>query len=174
MASKRKTRRERPPKKPLSRRVGDRIDVLGSLGRTAIDRPRELPSHAGGLFRRWFRNVWSVRGGGLYAVGFAAAFLYLEIVDIVFDDVPALFSMNILSSELVGFIFSFFVDTFVNMLMALAWPAFAVIFAPPWGAIALALAFVVFNYYLKAPVERWLGEDELDSSGSAAGTPGER
>jgi len=173
MASKRKTRRERPPKKPLSRRVGDRIDVLGSLGRTAIDRPRELPSHAGGLFRRWFRNVWSVRGGGLYAVGFAAAFLYLETVDIIFDDVPTLFSMNILSTDLVGFIISFFIDTILNMVTALAWPVFAVAFAPPWGAIALAVAFVVFNYFLKKPVERWLGEDEL-ADGPAAGSPGDR
>jgi hypothetical protein len=173
MASKRKQRRERPPKKPLSRRVGDHLDALGSLGRTAIDRPRELPSHAGGLFRRWFRNVWSVRGGGLYAVGFAAAFLYLETVDIVFDDVPTLFSMNILSADLVGFIVSFFIDTFLNMLSALAWPVFVVAFAPPWGAIALAVAFVAFNYFLKKPVERWLDDDE-PADGPAAESPGER
>lgn len=169
MARRRANRPERPPKKPLRQRVGDNLDALGALGRTARDRPRELPQHAEGMFRRWFRNVWSVRGGGLYAVGFAAAFLYLEIVDIVFDDVPTLFALNILSSDVIGFVISFFIDTFINVFTALAWPAFVVMFAPPWGAIALAAAFVVFNRYLKAPVERWL---ELDApEGEAAQAP---
>jgi hypothetical protein len=160
MSARRKQRPERPPKKPLRRRVGDNLDALGAFGRTAIDRPRELPRHAEGVFRRWFRNVWSVRGGGLYAVGFAVAFLYLETVDILFDDVPTLFAMNVLSSDIVGFIISFFVDTFVNGLKALAWPAYVAMFAPPWGAVALAAAFVIFNRYLKAPVERWLDLDD--------------
>jgi hypothetical protein len=32
-----------------------------------------------GWFRGWFRKVWKVRGGGLYALGFALSFVYFEI-----------------------------------------------------------------------------------------------
>ncbi len=125
-----------------------------------MNRPRELPRHAEGMLRRWFKNVWAVRGGGLYAVGFAVTFLYLEIFEILTDDLPALFTINILSSEIFELILSFIVDTFMNFLTALIWPAFVVTFAAPWGAIGLGIAFVAFNQFLKAPVERWLESDE--------------
>ena len=151
---------EKPPRKRLGRRMGEHLDAIGSLGNTAMNRPRELPRHAEGMLRRWFKNVWAVRGGGLYAVGFAVTFLYLEIVEILTDDLPALFTINILSSEIFELILSFIVDTFLNFLTALIWPAFVVTFAAPWGAIGLGIAFVAFNQFLKAPVERWLESDE--------------
>ena len=74
-----KKKKEKPPKKSLGRRVGENLEAIGKLGDTAVNRPRELPRHAEGMLRRWFRNVWAVRGGGLYAVGFAVTFLYLEL-----------------------------------------------------------------------------------------------
>jgi hypothetical protein len=159
MAS-RDRKRKKPQQKSLGRRIGEHIDALGSLGDTAVNRPRELPRHAEGMLRRWFRNVWAVRGGGLYAVGFAVTFLYLEIVEILTDDLPALFSINLLSSDLFELIVSFVIDTFMNFLTALIWPAFVVTFAAPWGAVALGIAFVAFNQFLKAPVERWLASEE--------------
>ena len=158
--AKKERKQVQPAKKSLGRRVGEYLDAIGSLGKTAVNRPRELPRHAEGLLRRWFRNVWAVRGGGLYAVGFAVTFLYLEIVEIVTDDLPALFTINILSSELFALIVSFIVDTFMNFITALMWPVFVVTFAPPWGAIAFGIAFVAFNQFLKAPVERWLDIEE--------------
>ena len=45
-----------------------------------------LIEHSKSGFRTWFRKVWKVRGGGLYAVGFAATFVYLEITSLA-DDV---------------------------------------------------------------------------------------
>lgn len=39
-----------------------------------------------GWFRGWFRKVWKVRGGGLYALGFALSFVYFEVGSLV-DDV---------------------------------------------------------------------------------------
>ena len=38
---------------------------------------------AEGWFRRWFAKVWKVRGGGLYAVGWAATFAYLEVTTLI-------------------------------------------------------------------------------------------
>ena len=39
-----------------------------------------------GWFRTWFRKVWEVRGGGLYACGFAVTFVIFEIGSLA-DDV---------------------------------------------------------------------------------------
>jgi hypothetical protein len=140
--------------------VGENIRAAGDFGREAVARPENLPGKAHGALRAWFRRAWDVRGGGLYAVGFAAAFLILEINEIFFDDIPQFIAMNnVFSSELIGFGIEFIIDTFVNFVMALLWPVYVVTLWPPAGAIALGLAFVLFPRYLKKPIERWLFHD---------------
>jgi len=119
-----------------------------------------LPGKAHGWFRQWFRKVWDVRGGGLYAVGFAAAFLFFEINEIFFDDIPQFVAMSsVFSSELIGFGIEVIVDTFVNFVRALMWPVYFATLWPPVGAIALGMAFWLFPKYLKNPIERWLFQD---------------
>jgi len=125
-----------------------------------VTRPGGLSDKAEGWFRSWFRKVWEVRGGGLYAVGFAVAFLYFEIREAVVEDIPQLFAMNdILSSEIIGFGIQFLVDSMVNFVSALMWPVYVVQLWPPVGLIALVAAFVLFPRYLKKPIERWLFQD---------------
>ena len=63
---------------------------------------------------------------------------------------------NILSSELVGFGIQFLVDSMLNFVRALLWPAYVVQLWPPVGLVALVAAFILFPRYLKAPIERWL------------------
>jgi hypothetical protein len=159
----RASRKDKPPRKPLGRRVGEGIRSAGEFGRNAVSDPGRLPGRAHGWFRTWFRKVWNVRGGGLYAFGFALSFMYFEVREIVFDDIPGFIALNnVFSSELIGFGIEVIVDTMINFVKALAWPAFVVVLWPPVGAIALGLAFVFFPRYLKAPIERWLfGEDEV-------------
>jgi hypothetical protein len=148
------------PKKSVGRRVGENLRAAGELGREAAVRPGGLPDKAHGWFRSWFRKVWQVRGGGLYAVGFATAFLFFEIREVVFEDIPQFIAMNnILSSELIGFGIQFLVDTLLNFVRALLWPMYVVTLWPPAGAIALAAAFVLFPRYLKKPIESWLFQD---------------
>jgi hypothetical protein len=148
------------PRKPLGRRVGEKHRAAGDFGRDAVSRPGGLPDKAHGWFRAWFRKVWDVRGGGLYAVGFAIAFLFFEIREAVFEDIPQFIAMNnILSSELVGFVIQFVVDTMVNFVRALLWPIYVVQLWPPAGLVALVAAFVLFPRTLKAPIERWLFQD---------------
>lgn len=151
-----------PPgqRKPLGRRVGENLRAAGEFGRDAVSRPGGLPDKAHGRFRAWFRKVWDVRGGGLYAVGFAMAFLFFEIREAIVEDIPGLIAMNsILSSELIGFAIEFLVDTMINFVRALLWPVYFVQLWPPVGLIALVAAFVLFPRYLKEPVERWLFQD---------------
>ena len=148
------------PRKSVGRRVGENLRAAGEFSRDAVVRPGGLPDKAHGWFRSWFRQVWDVRGGGLYAVGFAAAFLFFEIREAIVEDIPQLVAMNnILSSELIGFGIQFLIDTLMNFIRALMWPVYIVTLWPPAGAIALGVAFVLFPRYLKKPIERWLFQD---------------
>ena len=154
---------KKPPpgsQKPLGRRVGENLRAAGEFGRDAVTRPGGLPDKAHGWFRAWFRKVWDVRGGGLYALGFAAAFMFFETREAVVEDIPQLVAMdNFFSSELIGFGIEFLVDSMVNFVRALMWPVYVVQWWPPVGVIALVAAFVLFPRTLKAPIERWLFGD---------------
>jgi len=98
-----------------------------------------------------------VRGGGLYACGFAITFVILEAGSIIDDvkDVGLLFN-----GEIIAFFLNFIVDSFQNTWKAFAWPMFVVRFASPWGAIGLGLAFWLFPTYVKKHVEAWLFSDD--------------
>jgi hypothetical protein len=130
-------------------KAGAKRTVKQAVGNGA----RELPKKSHGWFRDWFRTVWKVRGGGLYAVGFAMAFLYFEIGSLG-DDILGIGSL--FNGQALDFIIDFSVDSFMNTMKAFMWPVYVVRLAPPWGAIDLGLAFVGFTSFLKAPVERWL------------------
>ena len=117
-------------------------------------------------FRAWFRKVWDIRGGGLYACGFAVTFVVLEIGSLA-DDVLGISA--IFSGEVVGFLVGFIIDSFVNTLSALIWPVYVLQWAPPWGVFALALAYWLFPTYVKEHIEAWLfdGDDEREEEGLA-------
>ena len=124
-----------------------------SISQLIGDGARVLPEKSHGWFRDWFRKVWKVRGGGLYALGFALSFVYFEIGSLG-DDILGIGSL--FSGQAVEFVVQFLVDSFRNTLKAFVWPVFVVQLAPPWGAIGLGLLYVGFAKYLKAPIERWL------------------
>jgi hypothetical protein len=112
-------------------------------------------------FRAWFRKVWDVRGGGLYACGFAVTFVVLEVGSLA-DDVLGIGA--IFNGEFVGFLVGFIIDSFTNTLSALIWPVYIVQWEPPWGVFALALAYWLFPAYVKEHIEAWLfdGDDERE------------
>ena len=97
-----------------------------------------------------------MRGGGLYACGFAVTFAVLEAISFVedFKEIGLL-----LDGQVVAFILNFIVDSFRNTIQAFMWPVVIVQFAQPWGAIGLGLAFMLFPKYLKKPIEAWLFSD---------------
>ena len=149
---------EAPETPPARQRIGERVAAMSRKGRDELTRKGGVPDQAHGLFRQWFRKVWEARGGGLYAVGFAVAFLYFEINDILFDDIPKLAAINVLSADLIGFIIEFIIDTFINMGLAFAWPAWVVMWNEPYGLIMFIAALVLFPRFVKEPMEHWLFE----------------
>ncbi|MEM9533890.1 MAG: hypothetical protein AAGA23_23430 [Pseudomonadota bacterium] len=139
--------------KPDERRVPQRL-------KEELTRPGGLGDHAHGLLRRWSRKVWETRGGGLYAVGFALTFVYLELVQLVTDDIPMLFSINWFSGEMIDFIVQFIVDTMKNTISAFIWPATLVQWRWPAGIITLVVGFALFPVWVKPTLEHWLFEGE--------------
>jgi len=109
-------------------------------------------------------KVWKVRGGGLYACGYAITFIVLEVTTIVGEVAESDGIVDFLSGQIVEFIFRFASDSIANLIMALMWPVFIVQWQPPFGVIGLGLAFFAFPRYLKPPITKWLfpdGEQEV-------------
>ena len=117
---------------------------------------KDVADKAHGLFRTWFAKVWHVRGGGLYSVGFASTFIFFEIRTIVSEFAESSGVGDFLSNQLIEFVFRFAIDSIINTVQALIWPVHVVQLVPPYGAIGLGIAFLVFTTYLKQPIERWL------------------
>jgi hypothetical protein len=119
---------------------------------------------AHGWFRQWFRKIWEVRGGGLFACGYAITFAVLEVTTVVGELAESESIGAFFTGQLVEFIFRFATDSIVNMVKALMWPVFFVQWEPPFGAIGLGLAYLVFANYLKKPISQWLfGESEEET-----------
>ncbi|HEY5643902.1 MAG TPA: hypothetical protein VIS31_13625 [Woeseiaceae bacterium] len=119
-----------------------------------LDKPR-------GRFIEWLRKVWLVRGGGLYAFGFIATFVLLELQSLA-DDVLGIGSL--FNGQAVEFLVQFVLDSLSNTFRSFVWPVFILQIAPPFGAIALALAFLWFARFLKRPIETWLFPDGVPES----------
>jgi len=111
----------------------------------------------------WFRKVWKVRGGGLYAVGYILTFLFYEAKTLVEEISQSTGIGDFLSSQLIEFVLRFATDSLQNMIQAFMWPVSIVGLFPPYGAIALGLAFFAFPRYLKKPIEKWLFGDDPKS-----------
>jgi len=124
--------------------------------KTSTSPKTELP-----WYRRWLAKVWHTRGGGLYAVGYAITFVYLEVRTILSELFEAEGIVDFLTNQLFELIFRFLGESISNMVAAFMWPVEIVQFWPPFGAIALGLVFVSFDKYLRNPVERWLLEPEI-------------
>ncbi len=107
-------------------------------------------------FRLWFVKVWKLRGGGLYAVGWAAAFIYLEVTTVLGEIAGADGFVDFFTNQIIEFLFRFMSDSIANMIQAFMWPVYIVSWQPPVGAIALGLAYIVFAKFIKQHISAWL------------------
>ena len=112
-------------------------------------------------FRTWFRKVWELRGGGLYACGFAVTFLVLEIGSLA-DDVLGIGA--VFNGQVFSFLINFMFDSLMNTFYALIWPVYVVQWKAPLGAIALGIAYWLFPTYAKPHIEGWLFDDEPEAA----------
>jgi len=96
-------------------------------------------------------------------VGFASTFIFFEIRTIVSEFAESSGIGDFLSNQLIEFVFRFAIDSIMNTIQALMWPVYVIQLSPPYGAIGLGIAFLVFTIYVQEPIEHWLsdGDDQL-------------
>lgn len=124
-----------------------------------------LPWH-----RRWLVKVWRSYGGGLYAVGYAVTFLYLEARTLVTEIAASDGVLDFLSGQLLQFLLRFSTDSIMNMVHAFTWFIPLLSWHAPLGIIVLAVGFYVFDIWLREPVSRWLlGEQHSEDTPPAPG-----
>jgi hypothetical protein len=143
----------------LRQRVGDGARALGEFGDDIVNRPGALPGKAHGWFRTWFGKIWRVRGGGLYALGYATCFAYLEAKSFVSGFAGSESLVDFVTDEILEFLFRFLGDSLLNFVLAFLWPVYVLQYSPPIGPIAFVAAIVLFPLLLKKPIERWLFGD---------------
>ena len=73
--------------------------------------------------------------------------------------------VDFFGSQLLQFIFHFTIESMVNTVQALMWPAAIVAIYPPWGAFGLVALYMAFPRFFKPPLERWLFGDEHGGRG---------
>ena len=100
-----------------------------------------------------------MRGGGLYAAGYIIALLWFEVSTLLGEIADASGVGDFFSRQLTDFMLRFAIDSLMNMVHALMWPAYIVQWNPAYGGIVLGLGFWLFPLTLKKPIERYLFKD---------------
>ena len=141
-------------------RMAERGRDAKRLGKTLKDEPKAFPREAGSIVRRTLRRVWDARGGGLYAVGFVVTFLYLETKMFIDDIVEAESVTGFITGQVGEMLFRDLGESIQNTVSAFIWPVKVIQIDPEWGIAILIGAFFLFDRFLKAKIEEWLGVDD--------------
>lgn len=155
-AAKGSTKAKKTKRRSISQRVGDGARLVGEISDDLVNRPGVLPGKAHGWFRTWFGKVWQVRGGGLYAVGYALTFVYLEVRSIFSEIGEAEGVVDFFTNQILEFLIRFLSESFINMVSAFMWPVYLIQAWNLYGLVLLIGLFVLFPIVLKEPIERWL------------------
>lgn len=134
--------------------VRERLWVVYDLGRTLFENPGAFPGRLKIEFLNWTRATWNARGGGFYACGFVVTFVILEI-KLLFTE---LFTSagGFIVEQILQILLRFTVDSLVNTLLALIWPAIVLSISPLWGTVGLAVGYLTFSRFIKQPLTRLL------------------
>ena len=159
-------RKKKKDERSFSEKWSERASDAKHLSSTLVRSPKEFPDAAHGVIRRGLRRMWSVHGGGLYSLGFVITFLLLEIRMLIDDLVGMGGFGEFFSEQLLQFVFRFASESIVNTVQAFIWPVYLIQYNPPWGIIALGIAFSVFPHTLEVPIEKWLFGEEIPNTGA--------
>lgn len=141
-------------------RMANRGREFKSLGQLLVNEPRAFPGAFLQAIRRSVRTIWDARGGGYYACGFVLTFIWLEITMFIEDIVAATGIADFFGGQLLEMLFRYLGESFLNTIRAFAWPVYVIQISPPWGLTVFALMAVIFNKFLKEPVENWLFHED--------------
>lgn len=148
------------PKRPFLDGPREHLAAMYGLGRTLVEEPRSFPHQLKLHLLAWARATWNARGGGFYACGFVVTFLYLEVKLLFTELFSSSGAADFLVEQVLQLVLRFTVDSLVNTLLALIWPALFLSVAPVNGLVFLVVGYLVFTRFLKEPLTRMLFNDD--------------
>jgi hypothetical protein len=146
-------------KRPFLHGTRERLTTAYGLGRTLVEEPRSFPGQLKLQFLKWARATWNARGGGFYACGFVVTFIFLEIRLLLTELFTSAGATDFILAQLLQILLRFTVDSLVNTVQALIWPAFVLGASPIWGTLGLAAGYLVFSRFAKERLTRLLFDD---------------
>lgn len=154
----------KPKRRGFLERITNHLREAASLGRVLVKEPRAFPGAARRSFKRFLRDLWNARGGGMYACGFVITFLWLEAATLVDEVVSSGSLAAFVSEQFFEFLFRFTVQSLQNTIGAFLWPVYLVQVSPLFGGVTLAALWFIFPRYIKPVVTRWLFDDDEEGA----------
>lgn len=156
-----KGEKQKKPKRVFMQGTREHLTSVYGLGRTLVEEPRSFPHRLKLHLLKWARATWKARGGGFYACGFVVTFLYLEIKLLFTELFTSAGAGDFIVQQFFQLILRFTVDSLVNTLLALIWPALLLSLSPIYGALGLAAGYFIFNRFLKEHLTQRLFSDDI-------------
>ncbi len=69
------------------------------------------------------------------------------------------------TEQITEIVFKYLGESIQNTISAFMWPVFVIQYRSPWGVGFLVVMFVIFDRFLKEPLERWLFDDQQQFRG---------
>ncbi|MEX2125377.1 MAG: hypothetical protein WD795_15900 [Woeseia sp.] len=158
--SENEARKKKKEKRPFMHGTREHVTAMYGLGRTLVEEPRSFPGCLKAHLLKWARAAWNARGGGFYACGFVVTFVFLEIKLLVTELFTSSGAAGFVFAQILQLVLRFTVDSLVNTLLALIWPALVLGLSVEWGALGLVAGYFAFSRFLKEPLRRLLFDDE--------------
>ena len=108
----------------------------------------ELEGSGGGAVAK----LWRKHGGGYYALLAVGTFIYMEVQELIESVSEAEGVQDFVSSELIGAIVTFGIQTLINTVLAGIWPVIWI----SWMGLTATLAWAGGGYVVWAVSLAWL------------------
>ena len=122
-----------------------------------VKRLAREPKYAGTLVRDWLVALWATKGGGFYGLGYVVTLVILEALSLEQDAVQGATSVagaeSFVASQAIQYISGFGIDSLMNTIRAVAWPAYLFDWLGPPGIVAFFVAGAVFERIARPAVE---------------------
>ncbi|MGD8341464.1 MAG: hypothetical protein PVH89_11825 [Gammaproteobacteria bacterium] len=157
-----------------------RIARHSRLAREAWAKPRSVLTRT----KEWLVRLWITKGGGFYGLGYVITFISLEASSLSGDVVGSDNISDFITSQFIGFIIRFSVESFLNALSAVIWPVLLLQWPNGLGIVTLIAAYAGYRLLLDPFFENQIPElrearearqaRKAKAESNRAGSPGDR
>ena len=95
--------------------------------------------------RGWLVELWALRGGGFYGLGYIVAFVALEIATLTGDFGSSASVSGFFEAQILQYLARVSVQSMINTVLALLWPIYLLRW---WGWYGIAMLVIGIIYHL--------------------------